>query len=154
MLVNQPLEVRNELAARARHRILASADREDRSKSSRASNRCFPLELPRRIDRRLPGGGLALGALHEVAGGGNGAVDGAAAALFAAGIAARTKGKVLWCITRADLFAPAYGPGRSGAGPRDLCRGRATTRRSSPVSRKVCGMAARRRGAAEIAACR
>jgi hypothetical protein len=31
---------------------------------------------------------LALGALHEVAGGGNGAIDGAAAALFAAGIAA------------------------------------------------------------------
>ena len=47
------------------------------------------------IDRRLPGGGLGLGCLHEVAGGGNGAVDGAAAALFAAGIAARTKGKVL-----------------------------------------------------------
>ncbi|RVJ14723.1 ImuA family protein [Sinorhizobium medicae] len=59
------------------------------------------------IDSRLPGGGLALGALHEVAGGGNGAIDGAAAALFAAGIAARTKGKVLWVITRPDLFAPA-----------------------------------------------
>ncbi|MDW9652904.1 damage-inducible protein [Sinorhizobium meliloti] len=59
------------------------------------------------VDARLPGGGLALGALHEVAGGGNGAVDGAAAALFAAGIAVRTKGKVLWCITRPDLFAPA-----------------------------------------------
>src|SRR6202035_4249010 len=38
------------------------------------------------IDRHLPGGGLD-GALHEVAGGGNGAIDGAAAALFAAGIA-------------------------------------------------------------------
>ena len=48
-----------------------------------------------------------MGALHEMAGGGNGAVDGAAAALFAAGIAARTKGKVLWCIGRQDLFAPA-----------------------------------------------
>ena len=59
------------------------------------------------IDGRLPGRGLALGALHEVAGGGNAAIDGAAAALFAAGIAARTKGKVLWCITRPDLFAPA-----------------------------------------------
>ncbi|MDO9461579.1 MAG: ImuA family protein [Alphaproteobacteria bacterium] len=59
------------------------------------------------IDAALPGGGLALGALHEVAGGGNGAIDGAAAALFAAGIAARTKGKVLWCVTRQDLFAPA-----------------------------------------------
>lgn len=59
------------------------------------------------VDSRLPGGGLARGALHEIAGGGNGVVDGAAAALFAAGIAARTKGRVLWCITRADLFAPA-----------------------------------------------
>lgn len=59
------------------------------------------------VDSRLPGGGLSLGALHEVAGGGNGAVDGAAAAMFVAGIAARTKGKVLWCLTRADLFAPA-----------------------------------------------
>jgi protein ImuA len=59
------------------------------------------------IDRALPGGGLALGALHEVAGGGNGAIDGAAAALFAAGVAARTTGKVLWCVTRQDLFAPA-----------------------------------------------
>ena len=59
------------------------------------------------IDRHLPGGGLALGALHEVAGGGHGAIDGAAAALFAAGIAARTRGHVLWCVTRQDLFAPA-----------------------------------------------
>src|SRR5258706_1647799 len=59
------------------------------------------------IDERLPEGGLALGALHEVAGGGTGAVDGAVAALFAAGIAARTKGKILWCVTRQDLFAPA-----------------------------------------------
>ena len=59
------------------------------------------------IDRHLPGGGLALGALHEVAGGGNDAINGAAAALFAAGIAARTRGKVLWCIMRPDLFTPA-----------------------------------------------
>jgi protein ImuA len=59
------------------------------------------------VDSRLPDGGLARGGLHEVAGGGNGAIDGAAAALFAAGIAARTGGKVLWCVTRPDLFAPA-----------------------------------------------
>lgn len=59
------------------------------------------------LDSVLPGGGLALGALHEVAGGGVGAIDGAAAALFAAGVVARTKGQVLWCVTRPDLFAPA-----------------------------------------------
>ncbi|MGR3198114.1 MAG: ImuA family protein [Paracoccus sp. (in: a-proteobacteria)] len=58
------------------------------------------------LDRRLPQGGLAFGALHEVAGGGNGTIDGAAAACFAAGIAARLPGQVLWCVTQADLFAP------------------------------------------------
>ena len=59
------------------------------------------------LDSALPEGGLALGALHEVAGGGAGAIDGAAAALFAAGIVARSPGLVLWCVTRPDLFAPA-----------------------------------------------
>jgi protein ImuA len=59
------------------------------------------------IDDVLPGGGLAYGALHEFAGGGSGTVDGAAAALFAAGVAARTKGPVVWCMTRPDLFLPA-----------------------------------------------
>ena len=59
------------------------------------------------LDDHLPEGGLALGALHEVAGGGNGAIHGSASALFAAGIAARTRGQVLWCVTRADLFAPS-----------------------------------------------
>ena len=58
------------------------------------------------IDGRLPGGGLALGCLHEVAGGGSGAIDGAAAAAFAAGIAARSGGQVMWCLTKADLFPP------------------------------------------------
>ncbi|MDR6667857.1 ImuA family protein [Rhizobium sp. 1399] len=59
------------------------------------------------IDEKLPGGGLAYGAIHEFAGGGAGAVNGAAAALFVAGIAARTKGTVVWCLARPDLFAPA-----------------------------------------------
>lgn len=58
------------------------------------------------IDHHLPGGGLKLGSLHEVSGGGNGAAHGAAAALFAAGIAARLSGKILWCVTRRDLFMP------------------------------------------------
>lgn len=67
---------------------------------------CLPFGVPE-IDRILPGGGLAAGALHEFAGGGAGTVDGAAAALFVAGIAARTKGQVAWCLTRPDLFMPA-----------------------------------------------
>jgi protein ImuA len=69
-------------------------------------SRTMPFGVPK-IDDHLPGGGLAFGALHEIAGGGAGTVDGAAAALFAAGIAARTTGKVLWCLTRPDLFFPA-----------------------------------------------
>ncbi len=66
----------------------------------------LPFGVPE-IDDHLPDGGLSFGALHEFAGGGAGTVDGAAAALFAAGIAARTKGKVIWCLTRPDLFLPA-----------------------------------------------
>src|ERR1700730_9238745 len=75
------------------------------------------------IDWHLPGGGLALGALHEVVGGGHGAIDGAAAALFAAGIAARLRGRVLWCLPRQDLFAPALAQAGLMPHPRDLCRG-------------------------------
>ena len=74
-----------------------------------AGHRCAGGVLPfgvKAIDDHLPGGGLASGALHEIAGRDRGGVDGAAAALFAAGIAARTAGKVLWCVTRYDLFAP------------------------------------------------
>ncbi|RDJ04023.1 ImuA family protein [Rhizobium grahamii] len=66
----------------------------------------LPFGVPE-IDQILPGGGLAYGALHEFSGGGAGAVDGAAAALFAAGIAARTRGTIVWCLTRPDLFFPA-----------------------------------------------
>ncbi len=66
----------------------------------------LPFGIPE-MDERLPGGGLSFGAIHEIAGGGAGTVDGAAAALFAGGIAARAKGKVLWCLTRPDLFGPA-----------------------------------------------
>ncbi len=57
------------------------------------------------LDRRLPEGGLPLGALHDIAGETN---DGACAAatLFLAGILARLPGPVLWCARRADVFAP------------------------------------------------
>ena len=78
-----------------------------RSKSgARTSRGVLPFGVDA-LDAALPEGGLALGALHEVAGGGAGAIDGAAAALFAAGIVARSPGLVLWCVTRPDLFAPA-----------------------------------------------
>jgi len=66
----------------------------------------IPFAVPE-IDAKLPGGGLALGALHEIAGGAAGAVDGAASVALAAGIAARTGGTVLWCHYSDDLFEPA-----------------------------------------------
>lgn len=64
------------------------------------------------LDAHLPGGGLLLGALHEVSGARPELAHAAAAALFAAGVAARLEGPVLWCLTRRDLFAPAL----AGAG--------------------------------------
>jgi protein ImuA len=59
------------------------------------------------LDACLPAGGLERGALHEFAGGGLGAVHGAASVLFIAGILARLEGSVLWCLRARDLFAPA-----------------------------------------------
>ncbi|KAB0264739.1 ImuA family protein [Microvirga brassicacearum] len=58
------------------------------------------------VDIRLPGGGLARGALHEVTESGSAAEFSGSATLFTAGIAARLKGPVLWCLNRRDLFAP------------------------------------------------
>jgi protein ImuA len=64
------------------------------------------------IDAHLPGNGLRRGALHEVVENGPAAEFSGCATLFVAGIAARLKGSVLWCMTRRDLFSP----GLSGAG--------------------------------------
>jgi protein ImuA len=59
------------------------------------------------VDARLPGGGLARGALHEVSGIGGDAEDGAAAAVFLAGILARLGPlPVLWCLASEDLYGP------------------------------------------------
>jgi protein ImuA len=64
------------------------------------------------IDEALPGGGLMRGALHEIGGGvaaevGAAASPGIEAALcFAAGIAARAGGVVLWVTPRMELHAP------------------------------------------------
>lgn len=59
------------------------------------------------IDAVLPSGGLALGAVHEIYGGGADLVHGAAAVGFAAGILARTSGPIVWVLDRKDLFPPA-----------------------------------------------
>ncbi len=60
----------------------------------------------REIDARL-GGGLAHGALHEVAGAGPEAEHGTAATLFVAGLLGRVPGPVLWVMEHRDLFPPA-----------------------------------------------
>lgn len=94
----------------ARHTQHVIADLRERIRPLETGGRkrrpVLPFGVPD-IDQKLPEGGLAVGALHEIAGGGNDTLNAAAAALFSAGIAARTSGKVLWCITRQDLFAPA-----------------------------------------------
>lgn len=69
------------------------------------------------LDQALPGGGLALGAVHEVLGAGADEEDGAAAAGFIAGIVGRLGSKfggglVLWCLKERDL----YGPGLAAHG--------------------------------------
>jgi protein ImuA len=58
------------------------------------------------LDERLADRGLRLDAMHEVGSRGSGWGDEAAAILFAAGIAARTRGDVLWVVRSRDLFAP------------------------------------------------
>ncbi|HXS41917.1 MAG TPA: damage-inducible protein [Stellaceae bacterium] len=72
----------------------------------RSRHRVLPFGVPA-LDERLPQGGLACGALHEIGGNGFGAVHGAAAALFTAGMLARLSGPIFWCLSRRDLFAPA-----------------------------------------------
>lgn len=74
------------------------------------------------LDGHLPEGGLALGALHEVGGAGEGSDDGALPALFIAGLLARRPGIVLWCLPparsggTASFFAPLFAPGIAQAG--------------------------------------
>ncbi|MFK3889151.1 ImuA family protein [Sphingomonas sp. NPDC079357] len=58
------------------------------------------------LDTRLADHGMRTDALHEVSSRGTGWGDDAAAVLFAAGIAARTQGEVLWVVRSRDLFAP------------------------------------------------
>jgi protein ImuA len=59
------------------------------------------------LDAHLPEGGLALGALHDISGGGPDAIHAAAATMFIAGILARlAPSPVVWCAATADVFPP------------------------------------------------
>ncbi|WP_010339398.1 ImuA family protein [Sphingobium yanoikuyae] len=66
---------------------------------------CLPFGIDD-IDRHLPNGGILTGSLHEIAGSIE-LADDAAATVFLAGILARCKGTVFWCLHWHDLFAPA-----------------------------------------------
>ncbi|MGI4815963.1 MAG: ImuA family protein [Janthinobacterium lividum] len=73
------------------------------SQVGHAGKRTLPFGLAE-IDDALPGGGLTLGALHEVAGTGSDTEDGAAPAQLIAGIAARLVGGVVWIVERVSPF--------------------------------------------------
>jgi len=66
----------------------------------------MPFGLPA-IDTALPGGGLALGALHEAWGAGSQVEHGTAASLLAAWLLARVAGEVVWVMQQRDLYPPA-----------------------------------------------
>ncbi len=70
-----------------------------------ASHGAIPFGLSE-LDGRLPAGGIATGALHEIKGSPE-LADDASATTFLAGILARIEGPVFWCLRWRDLFAPA-----------------------------------------------
>ncbi len=98
------------LAAPSLERLRTAVARIERGASpARRSSLPFGLAA---LDAALPGGGLAVDALHEIMGTGPDLQHAAIAARFAAGVLARRPGPVLWVLERADLFAP----GLAGAG--------------------------------------
>ncbi len=74
-------------------------------------------------EAELLAGGLALGALHEVAGAGPDVEHAAAAALFVAGLLAHLSGPVLWALDR-PTCSPRRSPPWAGAASDHLYRGR------------------------------
>lgn len=100
------------------------------------------------LDGALPGGGLALGVLHEVMAAAADEEDCAAPAAFAAAILGRLVRRldrpVLWCLAAGDL----YGPGLAayGLAPDRLlltrCRGEATLLRTMEEGLRCPALAA------------
>jgi protein ImuA len=58
------------------------------------------------IDKSLRGGGLSLGALHDVASSGIDTEFATTAALFVGSILARTKGTIMWILQTNDIYMP------------------------------------------------
>jgi hypothetical protein len=98
------------------------------------------------IDRALPGGGLALGAVHEITEQGTDGARASLSALFAAGILARLPGPVIWCLHSRDLFAPALA--RVGLHPDrvNLLRNLERCRRAAGDRRRAAAWRPRGRG--------
>src|SRR5215469_13003612 len=101
------------IALRRRLEALESPSLTPRLTGEERVRAALPFGVPA-MDAALPGGGLALGALHEVVGSGTDEEDGATAAAFVAGILARLlpPQPVLWCLAADDL----YGPGLAACG--------------------------------------
>src|SRR5579864_1953018 len=101
------------IALRRRLEALESPSQTPRRAGEERVGAALPFGVPA-MDVILPGGGLALGALHEVAGSGLDEEDGTTAAAFVAGILARLlpPQQVLWCLAADDL----YGPGLAACG--------------------------------------
>ena len=76
-------------------------------RGGRGASPVLPFGVPA-LDEALPGGGLMLGALHEIGGFAPAEEEGAEGVAFLAGILARLRPDrpVLWCHVRADLHAP------------------------------------------------
>ena len=106
------------------------------------------------IDRVLPGGGLARGALHEILGMGGDEEDGALAAAFAAGILgrlARERRRTAWCcgvFPARTSTGPVSPP--MGSIPRASCwSGHRATPRSCGRWRRGCALPASPRWSAK-----
>ena len=90
------------------------------------------------VDEHLPGGGLALGHLHEVIEAGAASEYAGLATLFTAGILARLSGPVLWCLRGRDLFAPALARIGLASRSRDLLRDLEGPRRAARDGGRAC----------------
>ena len=93
-------------------RMVARIERPTLGQSSRPA---LPFAVDA-IDARLPARGLALGAVHELAGTGPDTETAATPALFAASILARRPGPVIWIIQRGGVFG--HGLLQAGLDPR------------------------------------
>ena len=87
----------------------------ERPTSAQPSRPALPFAVDA-IDAWLPARGLALGAVHELAGTGPDTETAAAPALFAASILARRPGPVIWIIQRGGVFG--HGLLQAGLDPR------------------------------------